>query len=104
MQGQGEEPPLRGGVHRQVEHRRGLNHAVDDSLDLAGRFLEHQEIIGAEKDNPDRLGDAAVEHGGDLEAFIQHPYGFRIGGGMANGQQAEAGRRQQVLCGIPHLS
>ena len=30
--------------------------------------------------------------------------GFRIGGGMANGQQVDAGRCQQILCGIPHLS
>ena len=35
--------------------------AVDDALDLAGRAFEDEIVVGAEEDDPNRLGDARIE-------------------------------------------
>ena len=67
VQHHAQQPALGVGVHGEIEHRRRLDDAVDHTLDLAGCLLEHQEIVGAEEDDPDRLGDAGVEDRRDLE-------------------------------------
>ena len=46
------------GVDRQVERRCRLDHAVDHALDLARGLLQDEEVVGAEEDDADRLGDA----------------------------------------------
>ena len=44
MQRDAEQPAFGSEVHRQVEYNRP-NRAIDDTLDAAGRFLGHEEIV-----------------------------------------------------------
>jgi hypothetical protein len=48
MQRDAEQSALGKGIHRKIEHRC-LHHAVDDAFNFSGGFLEHQNVIGAEK-------------------------------------------------------
>ncbi len=79
MQGDPEQPALRGGVDGEVEHG-ALHHAVDHPLHLAGVLLQHQHVVGADE----RHGDRQVEtlgHGPHAETRVQHDRSARLGGG-----------------------
>ena len=71
--------PFGGGVHRKVEDGCGLQQPVDDALDLTGGLFEHQEIVGAEEHDTDRLHDAGIEHRRDLERGIEDLDRNRVG-------------------------
>ena len=75
MQRDPEQPPLRSGVHRQVEHH--VAHlAAHDALDLAAGLLEHQHLVIAEERHRDRLVQPGHRRA-HLQGGIEH---LRTGG------------------------
>lgn len=71
MQRNTEQATFRGGIDGKIEHGRRLHHAPGGPFHLAGRFFQDQGVVGADKGDPDRRGQA-TEVSGDLQVRVEH--------------------------------
>ena len=73
MQGDAQQPALRAGVDRQVEHR-ALHDPVHHPLDLAGGLFQDQEVVGGEEGHSGGLIQI-VDYGAHAQIRVDQAWG-----------------------------